>query len=287
MIEIAIGIIAYNEEKNLPKLLDIIKDLKIKELFLFSDGSTDKTNNIIMNFKGKKTNNVYKIIGKKRRGKYFRINQFIEKTTCDILLLCNGDILPKEGFLKKIIKFMQDKTIAIITTRGVCVNKKDSLLNQAVHVYWELHHEFSLIQPKGTGLLALRKERIKLPKTSVDEIYLISLLEKKGRIKYADNITYYTKSPEKLSEFVKQIRRYHNGHKIVAKKTNFKDITLNYVQSIKIIFNYLTHNTNKILLFFMLLCIEMLGRILANFDYFFKEEQPVWDVAESTKNLKI
>ncbi len=54
-MNISIGICAYNEEKNIGNLLKRLISIKpkkanIKEIIIVSDGSIDKTNEIIKNF---------------------------------------------------------------------------------------------------------------------------------------------------------------------------------------------------------------------------------------------
>jgi len=207
MNKISVGICAYNEEKNLSHLLYSNQNQKIKgsginELCLISDGSTDSTNNIIETFKSKRIKNIIKVIGKKRRGKYYRINQYIKKSKGNILILCNGDILPEKNAFEKIIFHFKNKKTVLVTTKGICSNNKNKFMNNMNKIYWDLHHKMSLAQPKGTGLIAFRKKSVKLPRTSVDETYMLSLYNKTGTIKYASNVIYYTKGPAKISELI-------------------------------------------------------------------------------------
>ena len=80
-MDISIGIMAFNEEKNIGRLLKALlsqelKKVKIREIIVVSVGSTDKTNKIVEKFT--KKNKVIKLVtGDKRRGKALAINEFI------------------------------------------------------------------------------------------------------------------------------------------------------------------------------------------------------------------
>jgi poly-beta-1,6-N-acetyl-D-glucosamine synthase len=289
MVTISLGIIAYNEERNLPFLLKAVEKQRLKntiidELFLISDGSNDLTNEIIRKYKSKKICNLKKIIHKKREGKYKRINEFIKKSKNEIVALCNGDILIGAKCLEKLGREFNDSSVCLVTTKGIPLktNCRTYNLNK---IYWDLHHIFSLTRPKGTGLLAFRKNGILLPKTSVDETYLIALSKKSGDIKYNNQITYITNGPQKLSELISQIRRYHNGHKIVARKTGYKDITLNIFTSIKLVSKYAAKKPFQIVYLSFFMTIELIGRLLGDMDYARKKETFLWDIAETTKDL--
>ena len=54
-MDISVGIMAFNEEKNIGRLLKAIlsqklNQIKITEIIVVSDGSTDKTDEIVKNF---------------------------------------------------------------------------------------------------------------------------------------------------------------------------------------------------------------------------------------------
>src|SRR3989337_1433871 len=92
---IIIGIPAFNEEDNLGKLLRGLKMQRVKKgqitkVIVASDGSIDKTVDIVKTFKYSK---VILIEGKKRRGKAYRQNQIIKLCNSDILVLLDADTL--------------------------------------------------------------------------------------------------------------------------------------------------------------------------------------------------
>lgn len=100
MISLSIVMPLFNEEARLKKTLPILKNFVNRykknkiELIFVSDGSTDKTNFIIQNFKISKTSNLKKKIikYKKNIGKGFAIKKGILNTSNEWVLICDSDL---------------------------------------------------------------------------------------------------------------------------------------------------------------------------------------------------
>lgn len=103
---VTVGIPAFNEEANILSLISSLlkqkKDkFRLKEILISSDGSEDKTVDLI---KGIKSPIVRVIDNKSRKGQAERQNQIIKQTDSDVLVLLNADILIKDkNFLEKLI----------------------------------------------------------------------------------------------------------------------------------------------------------------------------------------
>ncbi len=96
---VTIGIPAFNEEANISYLLDSLLSQKeegfvVEKILVISDGSNDKTVEIVRSFKDKKVNI---IDNKKRNGVAFGQNQIIQNCNSDILVLLNADIKIKSS----------------------------------------------------------------------------------------------------------------------------------------------------------------------------------------------
>jgi len=98
MINLSIVVPVFNEEgrlkKTLPileKFLDSLKKNEV-ELIFVSDGSDDKSNNIINNFINSKTNNIYLIKYKKNVGKGYALKRGILKAKNQWVLICDTDL---------------------------------------------------------------------------------------------------------------------------------------------------------------------------------------------------
>ena len=100
MISLSIVIPLYNEEVRLKKSLPILKNFINKykknkiEIIFVSDGSTDKTNSVIQNFKIFESSNIKKKIikYKKNKGKGFAVKKGVLKANNEWVLLCDTDL---------------------------------------------------------------------------------------------------------------------------------------------------------------------------------------------------
>lgn len=106
-MSITIGIPAFNEEQNIGSLILSILALPkliwtLDKIIVYSDGSTDQTNNIVHQFD---SSQVLLISAKRRRGQAYGQNQIISNTKSDILILLNADIkLHDTSFITNLIK---------------------------------------------------------------------------------------------------------------------------------------------------------------------------------------
>ncbi len=92
--KITIGIIAYNEEKNIRALIDSVlrqkqKDFIIQKILVISDGSTDNTVNEVRRIRNKK---ISLIIKTRRKGKSNRMNALFALCNTEILVQLDADI---------------------------------------------------------------------------------------------------------------------------------------------------------------------------------------------------
>ncbi len=96
---VTVGIPAYNEERNIREILEGIlaqeeDGFRIEKIIVASDGSTDKTADIVRSFRDPR---IQLIAGRENRGQNYRQNQIIDHTNSDILVLFNADIIIGDG----------------------------------------------------------------------------------------------------------------------------------------------------------------------------------------------
>ena len=97
----SIGIMAYNEEANIGRLLDtLLKEAPggffIGEIIVVSSGSTDSTETIVRKFADRDPR-VIPLIQKKREGKASAVNCFLARAAGDLLILESADTVPAAG----------------------------------------------------------------------------------------------------------------------------------------------------------------------------------------------
>lgn len=289
---VSIGICAYNEEKNIGKLLDaLLKQTSIKlikEIIVISSGSTDKTNDIVLKY-ANRNDKIKLIIQKERKGKASAVNLFLKEASGDIAILISADVIPANDAIEKLIMPFLDPKIGITGPRVIPVNDKKKFIGFVVHLLWDLHHELSFKYPKFGEMIAFRNI-IKMidEHTSVDEAWIESLMINKGyKLKYVDTSVVFNKGAETISDFIKQRRRIHAGHIDLKKRAKYNVPTAKLIPVAKLALSKIIKNPSKIHWVVGAIILEAYTRLLGMWDYYIKKKRHViWDIAESTKNLK-
>lgn len=224
-IAVSIGIPAFNEEDNIKKLLSSIlmqkQDVfKILEIVVVSDGSTDGTDNKVMDLK----NNKIKLIRNKERiGQVMTQNVLVEKLTGDILVLLNADIIIKDRFfIRKLIEpIIKDKNVGIVSPAIIPVPSSDlfeRIINYSVQLKTKIYESWK----KGNNVYlchgrarAFSKKFIKSftwERVLSEDAYAYLLCVNKGfKFIYQPKTQVFYKSPINFTEHKIQSSRFLNS----------------------------------------------------------------------------
>jgi glycosyltransferase involved in cell wall biosynthesis len=292
-MEVSIGIMAYNEESNIEKLLlDIQKQklnkISINDIIIVSSGSTDNTNKIVKDF-SKKNKKTILIKQKERKGKYSAINLFLKKASSEILVLCSSDLKLKEDAIEKLCIHFNNKSIGIVSSRPIPINDKNSFVGYTVNLQWYIHHKISLSKPKFGELIAFRKLFGKIKETAVDEEHIAMLILNKFKMKghYAKDAIIYNKGPETLEDMIRQQRRIHAGHLALKNKTGYQPSSDVKYLLLKTIISEPSIIIKGNIKFIFAVCMRLYSRLLGFYDAFIKKENHfIWEIAKSTKLSK-
>lgn len=109
---VTVGIPAFNEEANIGFLLqDLLKqreeNFHLRQIIIYSDGSTDRTVEIVRSILDKR---IIVIENKKRKGPAVGQNEIFKKANTDALVLLNADIKIRDPyFIEKLIQPIREK----------------------------------------------------------------------------------------------------------------------------------------------------------------------------------
>lgn len=291
-MNISMGIMVYNEEKNIAELIKSIKQQKLKkininEIIVVSSGSTDNTNNIVKEL-SKKDKKLKLIIEKQRKGKYSAINKFLKVAKSEICILCSGDIKLKEKTIEELCIPLFNKKIGVVGSRPIPTNPKDFFIGYTVNLLWFLHHEISKQNPKFGELIAFRNLFKKIKSTAADEEYIASEITQKNNLLpyYAEKAIVYNKGPDNIKDFIEQRRRIYAGHLDLKSNLKYSASTINKTKIIAVLIRN-THYLFKIKKAHWLLgaaCLEIYCRFLGWFDLNIKNKKYyIWSISKSTK----
>jgi len=96
-LKVSIGVMAYNEEKNIGRFLESLLGQKLKEvclseILIVSSGSQDKTNRIVKEF-FQKDPRIHLIKQKKRLGKAPAVDLFLRQASESLVVLSSADLI--------------------------------------------------------------------------------------------------------------------------------------------------------------------------------------------------
>ncbi len=293
-INCCIGVIVYNEVANIEKLLEALLEQKldkiaIRNIIVISSACTDGTDEIVENF-AKKNKKIKLITEPERRGKSAAINKFITASESDILIIESGDTIPaKDTVEKMVVPFFEEK-IGMTGGRPVPENDPKTFIGYSVNLLWKLHHKMALISPKLGEMVAFRKIFEAIPeKSAVDEASIEAIMKENNlKLKYIPEAIVHNKGPENIKDFIKQRRRIETGHLWLMETENYEVSSQNPKILLKLAISEIMENPFKIHFLFGTILLEIYSRFLGWYDFKIKKKNPFkWDIAESTKKLKI
>ncbi len=217
-LEIAIGICAYNEEKNIERSIRSIYEqrtpgIRVREVLVVSSGSTDRTDEIVRGL-AEEFDNIVFLPQERREGKNSAINLYLDNKTCDIVVMLNADnLFGDEDSLYHLVSPFFDDDTGMVGGHPVPTNDRGDRIGFATHMLWSMHHNLAMVYPKIGELVAFRDIGTRLPTDQQSDEDLIRMnLEKAGyRCLYAPDAIVLNRGPETEEDFLKQRTRVNIG----------------------------------------------------------------------------
>lgn len=220
---LTIGIPAYNEAKNIVRLLTELQQFRqsnysIEKILVISDGSTDKTVELV---KKLTYNNLKLIHMKKRNGQACTQNEIIKHTSSDYLLLLNADIqINDQDFITHMLEpFEMSPDIGIVSAHVIPLPENtfvEKVLSWSHRVKTAMYETdpYSIYLCHGRARVFSKKYYTTLifPKIIAEDAYSYLWAKKKGFLfAYAEAAHVYFRSPANLHDHFLQSRRFFHG----------------------------------------------------------------------------
>jgi biofilm PGA synthesis N-glycosyltransferase PgaC len=220
----AVGLMAYNEEKNVAAALRSIlaqegPDVRLHSVTVVASGCTDAT--VPRAREAAAGDPRVRVLEQGRReGKAAAITAFLSTVRdADLVALVGADTRLAPGALDALLAPFGDPAVGMAGGRPVPVNSRDRAIGRVVHLLWELHDQVARRSPKLGELVAFRPVFDAVPAdTAVDEAAIEALVRARGlRLAYAPGAVVHMKGPTSVRELVSQRRRIHAGHLLLRR----------------------------------------------------------------------
>jgi len=290
MFDLSLGIMAYNEEGGIGRLLDaLLKEAfvhaRLKEIVVVASGCTDRTEAIVRDFM-KNEPRIHLIAESQRKGKASAINHFLSTASGDICVLESADTRSEAGAIDKLVAPFAFSGVGMTGGRPIPVNPTDTFIGYAVNLMWSLHHAISLTNPKLGELIAFRNFIKKIPEdTAVDEASIEAIVTQAGyQLRYVPEAVVRNKGPENIKEFIRQRRRIAAGHKHLLKEEGYQVNTMDLLRILKTLIQWQSWKVKDIVWTLVAISLEAAARVLGNLDLHVRKQVPVvWEISTSTK----
>src|SRR5712664_1334942 len=292
-ITCSVGIMAYNEEGNIGPLLEALtsqrlKNVSITEIVVVASGCTDNTEAIVREWT-MLDSRICLLVQEKRSGKAVAINEYLPLAKEKVLVLCSADLLPELDAIERLVAPLADLEVGMTSSRPVPVNDPEVFMGFAAHMLWELHHKINLTSFKAGEMIAFRKIFERIPyHTAVDEASIEPVIRGQGyRVQYVPTAVVYNQGPETLKDFLSKRRRIHAGHLSVRDTLGYSVSTMSAGKILATLLQNLNLRPRPFFWTWAVVGLEAYGRVLGLIDYRNRRDHQVWEIAKTTKQLKM
>lgn len=279
---ISVLIAAYNEEKvieeRIKNLSALNYDLDKVEVWVGSDKSTDRTNEILLEQKNKfPWLNIY--VAESRRGKAGILNDLISKVKNEIIVFTDANTEFHPDVLKNLIEDFVDKNVGGVCGRLVLIDNDESKSEGVEETqYWKYetvikHAEgkCGILLSANGGIFAIRKElyqQIPIVNAVTDDLFIsLSVIAQNHKFTYReDAIGYEGTGVNITSEYKRKVR---------FGATNFQTLIyfnkLLSLKNFKIAYAFFSHKVTRWFLPAVLTLIFLLSWFLSDHVYIIQQ----------------
>jgi len=169
---------AYNEQAHIKERIENLINLDYPEdkieIITASDGSTDRTNQIVEEIYSK-DERVILIPFKAQRGRAHIHNESVKRAKGDIIVFTDAQTSFAADFLKILVPYFSDSKVGAVSGRVYYKNTDQSSITESAGIYWKYEESIRKLESDigvlsfGTGAgLAIRKEAYSPIKITTD-----------------------------------------------------------------------------------------------------------------------
>ena len=279
---VALLICAFNEEAVIEE--KILNSLGIDyprdrlTIIIASDGSTDKTNEIVEKYAAHEPRLLFYPYPE-RRGKIGTINRTVPKIEDEIIVFSDANTMMMEGAMKKLVRKFYDPSVGGVSADVILVNN-ETHFGEGESTYYQYERWIqknesltgSIVGADG-GMYAIRRELFGAPSSNVildDLVISMNVVRKGYRLVYeAAALAYEVNVNSSQSEFLRRSRVVAGGVQVLKQREGVPGKGQKTM-----LFKYLSHKVLRWILPVCLVTIFLLNsRIVAMVD------TPIYDLS--------
>jgi cellulose synthase/poly-beta-1,6-N-acetylglucosamine synthase-like glycosyltransferase len=287
------GIMAYNEEANISQLLSAVVSqrttkVNLSEIVVVASGCTDRTHGMVEEW-ALRDRRIRLFRQPRREGKASAINQFLAHAREKIVVLCSADLIPAADAIEELVAPFADPEVGMTAGRPIPVNDPRTFMGFAAHMLWDLHHCINRTNFKAGEMIAFRKIFERIPyHTAVDEASMEPVIRGQGyAVRYVPTAVVQNKGPETVKDFLSQRRRIYAGHLAVRNTLGYSVSTMSGRKILGLVLRNMQWRPRPFLWTWGVAALEAYGRFLGKRDYKKRRDHRVWEIAETTKEIKV
>ena len=293
-LSVSVGIPAYNEEKNIGKLISKLLKQKgenfvLKEIIVVSDCSSDNTDKIVKSFKDKK---VKLLRNKQRLGQALGQNKILDTFKGDALVLLNSDVIPaNDSMISEAVAVLTGKKdigiVGIDLEPVKAPNFFSNVIRFSVLVKNKIAHKWNggsnLYLCKGMARVFSKKftQKLRWPKlTSEDSYSYLYCITHGYKFEPAPNSKALYASPTNFTDHKKQSARFMSSPEEMKQYFPSSLVNQSYAipKSISLPITLISMISNPVLGFSYAIILILVSLSPNKTDYL----KPVWDRSLST-----
>lgn len=296
-LSVEVAIPALNEGRTVSRLVrNLLKQEQdsyiLSKITVYSDGSTDDT---VSQIQAIQDSRVALVQGKKRLGKYRRLNQAYANTTADIIVVFDADVIPvNDKVLEHLVKpFNRVKNLGLVGGNPQPL-KALTLVESAVNSMFKSRELFKSIKYNGHNVhglwgccLALSKEfahKLRLPQDVPDDAFTYFANKSLGYgFRHASKARVWFRSPQTMDDQINQGIRFSKTGMTLQLYFDANMIADEYAVPFKV----------KLVSLFDQLLRNPLGYVIMKYMHFqvmkadLQDYHPYWEQVSSTKELQL
>lgn len=218
-IHISVGIPAYNEYKNIKKLLKQVLHQEpgqyiIDKIIVISDGSTDST---VEQAKSLRSRKIKVVNSSERLGKAERMNQLFKISESEVLILIDADCGIAKTCFKNFAEYYTSNKVCLVAS-NTKPYKPENFVQKSLYFAMnslkeatESDTKVSVYSFRGSmiGICKNLYKKIKVPSVAGTDAFLyFSAVKLKSRFGYSRNSVVYYRLPKTIKDHIKQSSRF-------------------------------------------------------------------------------